>query len=278
MLLKVVSLVLVSLLVVAPKKVSRQDRGKPVSKKPMHQKPRPSHKPCNRCPRDYDSWDSRSCGDSRSDSHHCTPSCSYSESCPKTHREDSYKACVSWEESEVKAEIVRKRIKNPRHRIYYCPSSSCSSSSSSCEPSSTTVYKTVEVIRPHVARHHRRKIHVKEEVCSLSTEIEVIRKCHKDYGCHRKRYEVINNCKDKKSPKKCEHNKCPEKCEHKRCHKQCEHKCPKKCERKEKKCGKPAKECKDKHCKQHGKKNKTRSKMQMPCKKHDKKNCTRCRN
>lgn len=49
------------------------------------------------------------------------------------------------------------------------------SSSETAERESTTKYTTVEVVRPHKAKHHRRKVSVKEVVRSETTEIEVIR-------------------------------------------------------------------------------------------------------
>jgi hypothetical protein len=48
-----------------------------------------------------------------------------------------------------------------------------SSETASCN--SSTKYTTVEVVRPHKAKHHRRKVSVKEVVRSETTEIEVIR-------------------------------------------------------------------------------------------------------
>lgn len=135
-------------------------------------------------------------------------SCSFSASCSMS---------VSWEESEVRAEIVRQRIKNPRHRLYYCPSStSCSESCEECHGSGgsgcPTEYTTIEIIRPHVGRHHKRKVHIKEEVCSLSTEIEVIRK--KGKKCEEKgkkpRYEIIckKKCEKKEKCKPVKKEKC----------------------------------------------------------------------
>lgn len=161
---------------------------------------------------------SPSCSSSYSSASCPSQSCSYSNSCSMS---------VSWEESEVRAEIVRQRIKNPRHRLYYCPSSTsstsedchhCNKSQSDCP----TEYTTVEIIRPHVGRHHKRKVHVKEEVCSLSTEIEVIKKqrCKASKEkCQKKRkpkYELV--CKQKKSRKACEKKAKCEKKTKKDCH------------------------------------------------------------
>lgn len=174
--------------------LSRADRH-PLSK-PCHQPSNP--RPCARRRQPSSSYSSASCPSSRS--------CSYSNSCSMS---------VSWEESEVRAEIVRQRIKNPRHRLYYCPSSTSSTREDChhCNESNgcPTEYTTIEVIRPHVGRHHKRKVHVKEEVCSLSTEIEVIKKDRCKEKCPKKckpRYEII--CKkpcEKKPKKRCEKKK-----------------------------------------------------------------------
>lgn len=121
---------------------------------------------------------------------------------PSTTTEEECTFSQSWAESEVPKETVKRRIKNPKHHIYKSSSSEISASSLSSSGSvdtscnSTTQYTTVEVIRPHKARHHKRKVSVKEEVKSQTTEIEVIRpktanfvtKQKKKTGCQNKKF------------------------------------------------------------------------------------------
>lgn len=169
----------------------------------------PRQKRCHREPSCRSPAHSYSCSDSNS--------CSYKSSCSKG--SDSCSMSVSWEESQVHAEIVRQRVKNPKHRLYIRPACSSSSKSSTCKSvSCPTEYTTIELIRPHVARHHKRHIRVKEEVCPLSTEVEIIRKKHcppcKKEKCKKKtRYEVV--CKPYKKPCKPCHKPCEKKCQKK---------------------------------------------------------------
>lgn len=142
-------------------------------------------------------------------------STSSSMSCSRTSSSQSCSMSVSWEESEVKGEVIRRRQCNPKHRLYYCPPPCSSSSSSSWTTESCpSTYTTIEIIRPHIVRHHKRKVRVREEVQSLPTEIEVIKKkvCCKP---SKPKYVVVNKCrkpKCKKEPKcskkpKCKKNK-----------------------------------------------------------------------
>jgi hypothetical protein len=192
----------------------------------------PRRKQCRKVPSSCSY--TKSCSQSNSCDYECSSSCSKSESCTMS---------VSWEESQVHAEIIRQRVKNPKHRLYCRPVCSTSSSSStSCKSvSCPTEYTTIELIRPHVVRHHKRHIRVKEEICPLSTEVEIIRKkkpckpCKKS-KCDKKkkpRYEIV--CKPRK--KRCDTKPpCKERCKK-------EPSCKKTCEMKPK--------CKKGKCRHH---------------------------
>lgn len=93
----------------------------------------------------------------------------------------------SWETSEVTKQIVVRKACRPHHNTYgrkHCRPSS-SSSDSSC--SSSSVYTTVKIVRPHKINKHHRKVNVREYVESLSTETEVVRFHKKCPPCPKKK-------------------------------------------------------------------------------------------